>query len=292
MAAAKKSTATVKSEITIAAAEKLTPQSVQSNVLKFQEKVREWSSDLTAAVLQGLTELDSVKEAIRLKREELAAVHELGTEGESLEDRIAQVKQELEALEGQKADLTIEFVKANEDHDNRMNQLEFDHQLAEKKFDVEAAEKAEARRKQMAEIEKTHLDRLATINGEIETKRKELAEKEKQVVAFEATVNHEIEQGITEVRQGLDQEIYKLKMELDTQKRISSEQLQAAQTNQLLLKSQLDETKQQLLVALATVQEMGKKAMEAGSGREAMTAMRQTISEAAAGNGETGGRRK
>lgn len=277
--------------------------SVESVVLQTSNLSVEISkalSDVSAKLVSEVERLMQLREAVALESKELERLHKLDVAATALDHLVEEHRLQREKLEaeiaGQRAAWTEENQaqlreqKEGEEALKKQRQRENDEYEYKKglerkkvqdKYEEEIRLQEKRNREKQETLEKSWLDREASLKG----KEDELARYKQEVEQFPARLKEERERAQAEAsavtRQSFEQQIVLLQKDSEAEKKVadlriqSLEQVVAGQAQQIeLLSKQLDEAKRQ-------VQEIALKAIEGASGANALAHVNQIAIEQA-----------
>jgi hypothetical protein len=277
--------------------------SVESVVLQTSNLSVEISkalSDVSAKLVSEVEHLMQLREAVALESKELERLHKLDVAATALDHLVEEHRLQKEKLDAEIASQRAawteekqaqlrdqkeaeESLKKQRQREN--DEYEYKKGLERKKAQDKYEEEIRLQEKKNSEkqeaLEKSWLDREATLKG----KEDELSRYKQEVEQVPARLKEERERAQTEAsavtRQTFEQQIVLLKKDSEAEKKVadlriqSLEQVMARQAQQIeLLSKQLDEAKRQ-------VQDIALKAIEGASGANALAHVNQIAIEQA-----------
>src|SRR5436190_3943934 len=141
----------------------LNTESVSQSIVETQVEVQKVLADLSARVMERLQELETVDEAIRLKKAEFTQLHGMEAVATSLDDLEAQIKDQRRAWDEEQAAKKREFdemrsernkkwVREEEEYQYR---LALEHRKLEDAHASSMAQQEKANREKQSDLEKS-----------------------------------------------------------------------------------------------------------------------------------------
>lgn len=257
-------------------------------------------SGISSKLVEEVERLASVREAVRIEREELSRLHKVDVAATALDQLVQDYGREKERLETEIAAQRVQWEeelkttererKEQEENLRKQRQREIDEyeykkalerKKAQDKYDEDQRLIEKKNREKQETLEKSWQEREANLKEQ----EAELARLKKEAETFPARLQKEIDQAAAQATHAaearFEQQTLLIRKDAESEKRLAELQIKrleealAQQTAQIAsLQKQLDEAKRQ-------VQEIAVKAIEGASGARALAHVNQIAIEQA-----------
>lgn len=277
-------TAIKRSEV-LGAVSGLTLDGVSGTIASTQAEVQKSLAGLSAKLVEQVSVLRDVEEAIGLKRDELKQLYDIESAAIELDDLQAKIDAQQEAwveeqarkkreFEEQRSDRTRQWVREDEEYHYDLAQK---HKKIEDDFRYKVAEQERTNREKQQQIDKDWAER----ENELKKREKEVEDLKANVANFPEVVKKEVNAAVAVATNSVKKE-YETKATLAAKDAETAAKLatqEAASLKQALDKAnaQYLEIKAQLEQAHRDIKEISAKAVDSASGRSALEALQKVL---------------
>ncbi len=259
--------------------------SVSRSITETQVEVQKVLADLSGRVMERLQELQTLEEAIGLKKDELKSLHEIEVKATTQDELEAQIVATRKGWDEEQAAKRRDFAEEQSERNKarKREQDEYDYRQM-----MEHRKQEDAFRLKMEQQEKANKDtqeqlarQWAEREGELKKREAELAElkafKEGYAEMVRKAVNQEVAIATNSVKREYETKMTLSAKDAETEKRLADMQSAAMQQTIAKLQGQVDDLKGSLEQAQRDVKEISAKALESASGRATTDALQRIM---------------
>lgn len=265
--------------------EGLNLDAVSKSITDTQVEVQKVLADLSAKVMERLQQLDDIQDAIKLKQDELKALHDIEIKATTLDELDEQIAKQRQAWDEEQARKKKDFAEMQSERNKtwKREEEEYQYKLAQEHRKLEDSFQALMEKQQKGNADKQEqLDKnWAEREGELKKRETELVDlrafKEQAPEMVKKEVNAQVAVATNSVKKEYETRAQLAAKDADVEKRLAEQSVKALQDTIGKQQAQLDEMKAQREQALKAVQEISAKALESASGRATTDALQRIL---------------
>lgn len=277
--------AEVQAEEVLTSVKGLNFDSVSKSITETQVEVQKVLADLSGRVMERLQELQTLEEAIGLKKTELKQLHEIETKAGTLDELEAQIVAQRKAWDEEQAEKKRLFTEQQSERNKAWKREEEEYQY---KLAMEHRKQEDAFRALMEQQQKANRDKQEELTkqwnereGELKKRENEFAElkafKEAAPEMVKKQVNQEVAIATNSVKKEYETKMTLAGKDAETEKRLFEQERSSLNAQITKYQAQIEDLNNKLEQAQRDAKEIAAKALESASGRATTEALQRLM---------------
>jgi hypothetical protein len=275
----------VQAEEVLSTVKGLNFDSVSKSITETQVEVQKVLADLSARVMQRLEELQTLEEAIGLKKDDLKQHHDIAVTAATADELEAAIIAQRKDWDGEQAEKKRLFAEQQSERNKTWKREEEEYQY---KLAMEHRKQEDAFRALMEQQQKTNRDKQEELTkqwnereGELKKRENEFAElkafKEAAPEMVKKQVNQEVAIATNSVKKEYETKMTLASKDAETDKRLFEQERASLTAQATKYQAQIEDLNNKLEQAQRDAKDIAAKALESASGRATTEALQRLM---------------